>query len=135
MLRSKRDTHRLLYRMLGKYMIVHLPAQLLKVESRSDRTYKLTFNTRELRGSEASVLLNEIMNEGWLLYSSTSEIDEQDIPKEKADSGMGTKTPSQRLRACLYVMWEQQGKKGSFEDYYRVQMEKVIDYIKDKLEG
>lgn len=115
-------------------MKVVLPAQLLKVESKSDRTYKLIFNTRELRGTEAADLLSEIMNEGYLVYASTSEIDDTDVPKEKADSGVGAKTHSQRLRAVLYVYWEQGGKKGSFEDFYRGQMELLIEHIKEKLD-
>lgn len=114
-------------------MKVLLPAQLTKISSRSDRSYKLEFSTRELSGNDASMLLDNLMSEGYILYSPTSDIDDTDIPNEKADSGMGTKTPSQRLRACLFVFWEQSGKKGSFEDYYRIQMEKLIDYVKEKL--
>lgn len=110
------------------------PAQLIKVESRTDRTYKLTFNTRELKGADASLLLNEIMNEGWLVYSSTSDIEDTDIPTEKADPGLGTKTPSARLRAVLYVRYEQTGRNGTFEDYYRTMMEQLIDQVKSKLE-
>lgn len=115
-------------------MKVLLPAQLLKVESRSDRTYKLMFNTRELKGEEAALLLGEIMNEGWLLYSTISDFEDADVPNEKADSGTGQKTSSQRLRAVLYVLWEQQGKHGNFEEYYRTQIEKIIDTIKEKLD-
>ena len=113
---------------------VLLPAQLTKISSRSDRSYKMEFSTRELSGGDAAMLLDNLMSEGYLLYSPTSDIDESDVPKEKADSGLGTKTPSQRLRAVLYIFWEQSGRRGSFEDYYRVQMEKVIDQVKERLE-
>jgi hypothetical protein len=115
-------------------MKVLLPAQLTKVASRKDRSYSLTFDTRELRGSEASILLDQLQKEGWILYSPNEDIDETDVPKEKADAGMGSKTPSQRLRAVLFVFWEQTGKRGTFEDFYRVQMEKLIEYVKEKLD-
>lgn len=44
-----------------------------------------------------------------------------------------TKTPSQRLRGVLYVLWEQTGKSGDFETFYRQKMEGLINLIKNKL--
>ncbi len=46
---------------------------------------------------------------------------------------MKAKTPSQRLRASLYVLWEQRGSKGDFEEFYEDQMEKFIKRIKQEL--
>jgi len=46
----------------------------------------------------------------------------------------GEKTPSQRMRACLYVLWEQNKTTKTFEEFYRTQMEKLIEFIKGKLE-
>jgi hypothetical protein len=112
---------------------VQLSAQLLKVESKSDRTYKLTFNTQELQGDEASKLLTLLMNQGWLLFSPEA-LTEVDIPGEKPSSMTGGKTQAQRLRGALYVLWEQGGKSGEFEQYYRLVMERYIDQIKEKLE-
>lgn len=114
-------------------MKVLLPAQLLKVASRSDRTYTLTFNTRELRGSEAATLLDQLMNEGWLLYSP-NQLTEADIPDEKADAMLGTKTQAQRLRGVIYRLWEQSGRKGNSEEYYKTVMESLIDQLKERLE-
>ena len=52
--------------------------------------------------------------------------------KVEEDSG---KSPSQRLRAVLYVNW-QQNKKGYevFEDYYRSMLERIIVHYKGKLD-
>ena len=113
-------------------MKVQLPAQLTKVETRSDRTVKLVFDTREL-GEDSATLFNLSNSEGWLVIAST-EITEADIPDEKADSMTTTKTQAQRLRATLFVLWQQRGKQGDFESYYRTQMERIIETIKDKLE-
>lgn len=116
-------------------MKAQLPAQLTKVTSRSDRSYKLEFSTRELNGKDAAILLDDLMSEGWLLWSSTGELEDKDVPKEKADTGLlGGKSPSQRLRAVLYILWEQSGKSGQFEDYYRRRIETIIETVKDKLE-
>lgn len=110
------------------------PAQLTKVASRSDRTYSLTFNTRELSGSEAATLLDDLMNEGWLLWSPNEDLQEADIPTEKADSMTGQKTQAQRLRGVIYRLWEQNGRRGNSEDYYRTVMEGLIDQLKEKLD-
>lgn len=116
-------------------MKVLLPAILSKVASRKDRSYSLSFETRELGGSEASILLDSIQQEGWILFSPNEDLTEQDIPDEKADSMTGQKTQAQRLRAVVYILWEQKGKQGTFEDFYRSYMENIIDLVKEKLEG
>lgn len=114
-------------------MKVTLSAQLLKVESRSDRTYKLIFNTQELRGEEAAKLLPLLQNQGWLLFSP-EELEETDIPNEKPDPMTGTKTQAQRLRGVIYRVWEQQGKPGDSESFYRSYMERLIEREKSNLE-
>lgn len=45
------------------------------------------------------------------------------------------KTPSQRLRACLYVLWKTKpdGKSTNFETFYRNSMEDIIGGVKEKL--
>lgn len=115
-------------------MKVLLPATLSKVASRKDRSYTLSFDTRELSGNEAATLLGELMNEGWLLYSPNEDLTEEDVPDEKADSMTGSKTQAQRLRSTLYVLWKQRGQNGSFESFYRSNMETIIELIKEKLE-
>lgn len=115
-------------------MKVQLPAQLLKISSRADRTYKLEFNTRELSGNEAATLLGELMNEGWLLWSP-NELSDADIPAEQADTELSTKTPGQRLRSVLFLRWKQLGEKGDFDAYYRTSLEAIIDQIKAKLDN
>lgn len=114
-------------------MKVQLPAQLLKISSRADRTYKLEFNTRELSGTEAATLLDELMNEGWLLWSP-NEMNESDVPDEKADTMLNQKTQAQRLRGVLFRVYEQNGSRGDFETFYRRYMEELIDRLKAKLD-
>ena len=113
---------------------VKLAAIFSGVRSRKDRSYSLSFDTRELDGTDAAALLSLHQTEGWLIFSPTEDVDEQDIPKEKANAGLGTKTPSQRLRAVLFVWWEQKGKPGDFEDFYRSKVETLIEIVKEKLE-
>jgi hypothetical protein len=113
---------------------VLLPAQLTGVASRKDRSYSLKFETRELRGSEAATLLDLLQNEGWLLFSPNDNLAEVDIPDEKADAMMGTKTQAQRLRGVIFRVWEMKGSQGSFDQYYTSVMENVIDKFKEQLD-
>ena len=114
-------------------MKVTLSAQLLKVESRADRTYKLIFNTQELKGEEAAKLLPLLLSQGYLLFSP-QELDEADVPNEKPDLMTGTKTKAQRLRGVIYRVWEQQGKHGDSESFYRTYMERLIEREKSNLD-
>jgi hypothetical protein len=45
------------------------------------------------------------------------------------------KTPGQRLRATIYVWWQQAGEQGDFETFYLHKMEKIIEGVKSKLEA
>lgn len=114
-------------------MKVQLSAQLLKVESRADRTYKLIFNTQELKGEEAAKLLPLLQTQGWLLFSP-EELVEEDIPDERPDTMTGQKTQAQRLRGVIYRIWEQQGKPGDSESFYRTYTERIIEREKSNLD-
>lgn len=113
-------------------MKILLPATLTKVETRTDRSIKLVFDTREL-GEDTATLFKLAHSEGWLVYASTDDITDEDIPDERADSMTGSKTQAQRLRASLFVLWKQRGAKGDFENYYRSMTEKFIETVKEKL--
>lgn len=116
-------------------MKVSYASQIEKIETRADGSVKIVLGTsKEMSPSDKTALFSLADKNGWTVHSMEDDIEEQDIPTERADPGIGKKTSSQRLRAVLYVYWEQGGKKGSFEDFYRVQVEKLIEHIKDKLE-
>jgi hypothetical protein len=112
---------------------VILPAILSGVASRKDRSYSLKFDTRELSGESASILLDLLQQEGYLLFSPNDDLTEADIPDEKADSMTGRKTQAQRLRGVIFKIWESKGSNGSFETYYQSYMESIIDQLKEKI--
>ena len=45
------------------------------------------------------------------------------------------KTPSQKMRAVIFRLWEQSGKKVDQDEYYEIVMEKLIEQLKSKLGG
>jgi len=44
------------------------------------------------------------------------------------------KTPGQRLRNALYVLWKEKGENCSSDEFYRKSMEWYIDLIKNRIE-
>lgn len=50
------------------------------------------------------------------------------------DTEVEKKTLSQRIRGALYRLWEQQGKPGTWREYYDKNMTMILDRIKAKLE-
>jgi len=106
-------------------------AQLMGITLKVDRSASLRFTTGELASEEKVEISNHQLNSGWLLFSE-NPIQEEEIPKELADTGQ--KTSSQRLRAVIYLLWKQRGSEGDFSHFYASQMEHLIDIYKQKLE-
>lgn len=117
-------------------MKVHLAAALSKAETRVDGSVKLVFDTRELSGESIATLFSLARQEGWLLFATQDEaLDEADIPDEKPDTMLQTKTQAQRIRAVLFKLWKLRGERNSFDDFYKKHTELFIDRIKEELEG
>lgn len=114
---------------------IQFASSIDSVRPLKDGTMSLIFHTQELGDEEKLVILNLLGKFGWLLFKEDSKgFDDSDVPRE--DSGYGeNKSPSQRLRAVIYVYWEQNKKEAfpDFEVYYRRQMEALIGQYKEKL--
>jgi len=111
---------------------ITLPVLITSIASKVDGSVKITLETRELPAQEAANLFALRSLEAWAVLAP-NQITEVNLPKEKADPSLGTKTPSQRLRNILYIYW-QQHKNGDFESYYRIQIEKIIEQLKERLD-
>ena len=96
----------------------------------------MAMETRELNGADSAKLFDLRGTEAWVLISP-AELKDEDVklPTERPDPAMGTKTPSQRLRAVLFRLWEQQHSGTDFESYYRIRLEGIIDQLKGKLDA
>ncbi len=117
----------------NRSQIVQVPAQCVDFKPRQDRSWKLTFETRELAGDDVRLLADTFQGEGWLVFKPNSDgIIPEEIPDTDANSGV--KSQSQRLRDVVFILWKQQGGKGDFESFKRVYFEKLIEYTKSKLE-
>ena len=113
---------------------VKLQVIISKIATKVDGSITVAMETRELPGEDAATLFTLRNKEAWAILAP-NELDESSIPKEKAESGTGAKTPTSRLRAVLFVYWKQKGSQGDFEGFYKTQVERIIDSIKEKLDS
>ena len=114
-----------------------LPACLESYRSLKDGTLKISFETGELTPEQMSNVHYSLNKVGYVAFSpdalATQELDE--IDKLKVDYSDAGKTPSQRLKAVLYLMWKQKPEGfTSSEVHYLHYMEKMINHFKQQLE-
>lgn len=110
------------------------PAIVTNITTLKDRGCKITTVTRELNAEEMTALFSLHGKEGWQVIAP-NEIQRSDIPKEPAVVEAGEKTPSKRLKAVLYRIWERTNMTEDFNTvYYPRQMERLIDKLKEQLD-
>lgn len=112
--------------------LIQAPAIVDGFKPMKDRSWKITFETRELSGEEVKLLADNFQGEGFLVFKPNSDINPSEIPEGIADAGV--KSPSQRVRSKLYILWKQRGEDGSFENFYRDMYQRFEDIIDSKLE-
>lgn len=95
---------------------------------------RLTIDTQEtLTPEQKSELFDLYESVGYFFFHKQADvkIKTDDLPEIQLEDG--EKSPSQRLRAVLFVYWQQKGSKDDFELFYRRWMERAVDKIKQQL--
>lgn len=112
--------------------VFQAPAILSRIGFTKDGGLSLGFQTNELSAQEKITAAEYHGRFGYLLFKENqfadTEIPEEDAPTDEE------KTPSQRLRAALFVLWTQRGSKGEFTEFYRTHMERAIARVKQLLD-
>ena len=108
------------------------------VRSKVDGSLSLNVHTPELSSQEKAEFMELQGKDTTMLIQPKDDAPEVVMEVEK---GMDTKTPSQRIRSILFILWKQaeeyrkqQGEIVSFDNYYREKMEQIISQLKDKIE-
>jgi len=102
------------------------------ISSRKDRSIAFRVSTGEIEPDQMAAFF-PLTGVNVSLLIQPHEVDgEMDMVEITSEAEK--KTPSQRLKAALWVLWDQQGRKGLFPVYYAENMERIISKIKDKLE-
>ena len=101
------------------------------IRAKVDHSLGLSISTPELSNNEKAMFMEL---QGINTRMTLEPLDEKAEGIEKIDKEVQTKSQSQRLRAVIFIYWKQLGEKETFEEFYRVTTEKLIDFIKGKLE-
>ena len=116
--------------------VFQIPAELVTYGKMKDKGFKITFETGELSPEQVANIHYGSTKVGWLAFApdpfATHELEEIDNTKVEFEDG--GKPASQRMRAVLYRLYEQndEGYK-TFNDYYSSKMEQFIVHLKAKL--
>lgn len=106
-------------------------ANITSISSRADNSLRLSIVTPELTPSEQVEFLR-LKNINIDLYIKPTDHQVEDIQEIKTE--IDEKTPSQRLRNVMYVLWKKLGGNEEFRAYYEKTMNKLIEKYKDKID-
>lgn len=107
------------------------------IASRVDGTVTIKISTQELDSSKAGEVfsLRGKAIKVLLSDSNISKLEEELIDSTQLVSGKKNKTQAQRLRNVLFRINEQNGgDEASFENFYKLETDKIIEHYKSKLE-
>lgn len=107
---------------------------ITRISSLADGGLSIGFHSNELNPEEKVIIMRKHGKFGYLIFSE-AELQPQDIPQH--DPEFEGKTPSQRLRAVIFVLHSQLKKEGKttlkFDEFYQGQLENIIGQYKEKL--
>lgn len=116
-------------------ILLKVPSVIEKVMTMADGGLRLFVDTQELQPEDKAAVMNFHKKQGYFIfaeqYDQINLEDVKDLPKIEVEEG--ERHPSIRLRAVLYVYWEQKKLTGTFDSFYKKQMERFIQSIKEKL--
>ena len=115
-------------------MITPIPAIISKLMTMADKGIRISVDTQELTPEEGSKLFSLKDKYGHFVFIEGEVLPENVEVPEFVQDFKNEKSPSQRLRSVLYRLWEQSGKPNTSEQFYREQMEKIIEHYKGKLD-
>lgn len=113
--------------------ILKVPGTISKITTMSDGGLRLQVDTQELGPEDAGKVMMLRNRLGVFVFAeqNISVDDIKNLPKVELEEG--EKAPSSRLRAALYVYWDQHKVEEPFDIFYRRKMESFIDVVKEKL--
>lgn len=106
-------------------------AILTSVRTRNDNSLSLTLVSPELAPAEMLAFIECRNRNLKVIFQPVGEDIEALI---EVKSELDEKTPSQRLRAVLFVLWKQENEAVDFEVFYRQKMNGIIEHLKLKLQ-
>jgi hypothetical protein len=116
--------------------MIIVPAIIENISTRKDNTLKVVLGTNEITPDKVGQLMSLHNKMAYVaIKAEMFNPDEKAMLSElKADEQIG-KTPSQRLRSVLYILYaaKDDGFK-TFNEYYIYKMEGFIEHLKTKID-
>lgn len=108
-----------------------LPAIVEKISSLKDGSVCVTIYTQELSPQKAAELFT-LRGKLATVYLSPSEITQKELGLvDSIDPELPQKSPSQRMRNVLWILWKQDGEGyKDFKLYYDAKMDSYIENLK-----
>lgn len=105
-----------------------------KITTLKDNSVKMTLDTQELTPARAGELFT-LRNSLATVYISPAEITSREMAQVDAiEPEMPGKSPSQRMRNTLFILWKQDHEGyNEFDSYYKAKMEKFIEELKNNI--
>lgn len=104
------------------------------IRAKKDRSISMNISTPELSPSEKALFFEL---QGLNLQLIIDPIDYDRAEDYKVDKDLDEKSPSQRMRNVLFILWNQQSDKEKqeqdFNDFYRFRMEQIINKLKGEI--
>ena len=117
-----------------------IPCSIENVSTRKDKTLKVVIETQEISPDKIAQLMSLWVNGYGIMCFKGEQFshDEQELISSIKLSAeeLGAKTPSERLRNTLYVLFKE-NQKGfqTFDSFYLNHMEEIINMIKRRLDN
>lgn len=112
-----------------------LPTIVTSIRSLKDGSVSVTLETQELTPAKAGELFSFRGKVTMTYLSPKDTITQKELDQvDSIDAEINPKSQSQRIRAVLYLLYQQntEGFK-SFDEYYKSKTEKFIEHLKSKL--
>ena len=113
-----------------KHHALRLEVLMTGFSSRVDRSLGVRMVTPEL-STEEKVALMGLQN--LLCEVLIFPKDEKDVDVMKVEKEVIHKSPAQRMRSVIFLLWKQTDEEMPFEIFYADTMEKIIEKLKSKL--
>jgi len=102
----------------------------------ADGAVRVFVDTQELSSEDMKTIFDLYGKYGFFVFAEDAKTqlrtEFENLPKVKLKDK--DNSPSKRLRSVLFVLFKQEGITGDFEEFYRLEIEKFILQIKEKLE-
>lgn len=121
--------------------LYQVPAIVTKVTTMSDGGLRLQVDTNELAEEEKTLVFSLHQKFGYFIFKN-ADIEQEDILNvpEFVKEFKEDKSPSQRLRAVLFIMYEKHKKDknfanrySSFDEFYKRKVDEIIKHFKSKI--